>query len=68
MAEEKIIIEIRPDGSISAMADGFKGDLCMNALDELLGKNETFTEIKPSDEFYQEVQIVSTQKTKAGRQ
>ncbi len=68
MAEERIVIEIRPDGSISAKTDGFKGELCMNALDELLGENETLTEIKPNDEFYQEVQVVSTQKTRAGRQ
>ncbi len=67
MGEEKIIIEIGPDGAIKAKADGFKGDLCMNALEELLGKNENFTEVKPNDEFYQEVQVVGTQKTQAGR-
>ena len=56
MAEERIVIEIEADGTIKAKTDGFKGDICLEKLQELLG-NEPFSTVKPSDDFYQEVEV-----------
>ncbi len=51
MGEEKIIIEIDEDGSVEASTSGFKGSVCMNELQEILGKNESFSSIKTTDEY-----------------
>jgi len=67
MSEQRIVIEINPDGSIIAETDGFKGDLCIKALQDILGKDEFFCSIKPSDEFYQETKVVEDTTVKAGR-
>ena len=61
------MIEIDADGSIKAKTDGYKGEICMKALQDLLGKDEFFVSVKPSDEFYQETQVTETNKIKAGR-
>ena len=68
MGEQRIIIEINPDGSIKAKTDGFKGETCMNALQELLGKDEFFCSVKPSDEFYQETKITAINKVEQRRE
>ena len=52
MKEHKITIEINPDGSLSAEADGFTGDACLKDLERLLEELsfETATiERKPED-------------------
>lgn len=67
MGEQRIIIEIGPDGSIKAKTDGFRGDACMTAIQELLGKDEFFASVKPSDEFYQETGIEQTDKIEQRR-
>ena len=36
MKEQKIVIEIGQDGSITADADGFSGDACLKDIDRLL--------------------------------
>ncbi len=36
MKEERIIIEIAPDGRLTADAHGFEGDACMKDLERLL--------------------------------
>ncbi len=36
MKEQRIIIEIGPDGRITADADGFTGNTCLRELDRLL--------------------------------
>ena len=67
MGEQRIIIEINLDGSIKAKTDGFKGETCMAAIQELLGKDEFFASVKPSDEFYQETAIAQTDKVEQRR-
>ena len=67
MGEQRIIIEIAPDGSIKARTEGFKGDVCMDALQDLLGEKETFMSVKPSDEFYQETKVETVQTVKSER-
>lgn len=36
MKEQRIIIDINPDGQLSAEADGFAGDTCLTELARLL--------------------------------
>lgn len=36
MKEERIVIEIGPDGRLTADAHGFEGDACMQDLERLL--------------------------------
>jgi len=36
MKEQRIIIEIDPDGQITAEAEGFTGDACLKDLERLL--------------------------------
>ena len=67
MGEQRIIIEINPDGSIKAKTDGFKGETCMTAIQDLLGKDEFFASVKPSDEFYQETRIEQNDKIEQRR-
>lgn len=67
MSEQRIVVEIGPDGSITAKTDGFKGETCMDALQEILGGSEVFRSVKPTDDFYQETKVAEIQKRKAGR-
>jgi hypothetical protein len=36
MKEQKLVITISPEGKISADAEGFSGDMCINELEKLL--------------------------------
>lgn len=50
MKEERITIEIDAEGRITADAEGFSGDACLRALDQLLealGSGEPRVERKP---------------------
>ncbi|WP_413693098.1 DUF2997 domain-containing protein [Pseudoalteromonas sp. KJ10-2] len=58
MAEEKIILLIDEDGTISAKTAGFKGEACIDALDKLLG-SQSPTLVKKTDEYMQQVTIDS---------
>ena len=59
MAEEKIILLIDEDGTISAKTVGFKGEACIDALDKLLG-SQSPTLVKKTDEYMQQVTIDSS--------
>jgi len=62
MSEQKITIQIDENGQISAKTNGFKGEVCMRALQEILGKKELFADVKPTDDFYaKETSINNTQ-------
>jgi hypothetical protein len=66
MAEEKIILLIDDEGSVSAKTSGFKGDTCLDALDKLL-ESQPITAIKTTDEYAQEVNNVTLTKVKVKR-
>lgn len=53
MPEERITIDIDEDGKITAKTSGFYGNTCMDALIELLDKDDIPMEIKPTDDYYQ---------------
>ena len=67
MSEQRIVIEINPDGSIRAKTDGFVGDICVTALQEILGRDELFSSFKPSDDFFQETRVETIDSVKARR-
>lgn len=54
MPEQRIVITIDEEGSITAKTSGFKGERCIEALDELLDIEGTITSLKKTDEFRQQ--------------
>lgn len=46
MPEQKITLTIDDDGAISAKTSGFKGESCLEALDELLNLNGVVSSVK----------------------
>lgn len=46
MPEQKIVITIDDDGAITAKTAGFKGESCLEALDDLLDLNGAVGEVK----------------------
>lgn len=59
MSEQKITLTIDDDGAITAKTSGFKGESCLEALDELLSLEGVVSSVKKTDEYYQQ----RTQKT-----
>ncbi len=54
MPEQRIVINIDEEGSITAKTSGFKGESCLDALDELLEIEGKITSLKKTDEFRQQ--------------
>lgn len=59
MSEQKITLTIDDDGAITAKTSGFKGESCLEALDELLSLEGVVSSVKKTDEYHQQ----RTQKT-----
>ena len=53
LPEERITIDIDEEGRITAKTSGFYGAACMDALMELLDKDDVPMVIKPTDDYYQ---------------
>ena len=56
MPEQKITLTIDDDGAISAKSCGFKGESCLEALDELLNLEGVVSSVKKTDEYHQQPQ------------
>ncbi len=56
MPEQKITLTIDDEGSISAKTSGFKGESCLEALDELLNLEGVVSSVKKTDEYHQQSQ------------
>ncbi len=54
MPEQKITLTIDDDGAISAKTSGFKGESCLEALDELLDLEGVVSGVKKTDEYHQQ--------------
>lgn len=54
MPEQKITITIDDEGSITAKTSGFKGEACLDALDEILEMEGVVSNAKKTDEYYQQ--------------
>ena len=53
MPEQKITLTIDDDGAITAKTSGFKGESCLEALDELLNLEGVVSNVKKTDEYHQ---------------
>ena len=51
MAEQKITLIIDEEGTISAKTDGFQGEACIDALEELLDAM-TITQVRTTDDYH----------------
>ncbi|MAY00472.1 MAG: hypothetical protein CMI08_14980 [Oceanospirillaceae bacterium] len=54
MPEQKITLTIDDDGAITAKTSGFKGESCLEALDELLNLEGVVSNVKKTDEYHQQ--------------
>lgn len=54
MPEQKITLTIDDDGVITAKTSGFKGESCLEALDELLNLDGIVSSVKKTDEYHQQ--------------
>lgn len=54
MPEQKITLTIDDDGAITAKTSGFKGESCLEALDQLLNLDGVVSNVKKTDEYYQQ--------------
>ena len=57
MAEERITITIDTEGVIQAETEGFKGEVCLSELENLLGDLMEPKKITKTDEYYQTVRV-----------
>ncbi|MBL4796926.1 MAG: DUF2997 domain-containing protein [Oleispira sp.] len=66
MPEQQIVITIDDEGAITAKTSGFKGESCLEALEELLELEGVVSNVKKTDEYRQQqsVQQVRVQKIK----
>lgn len=53
MPEQRIVITIDVDGGMTAKTSGFKGESCLEALDDLLDLTGKVSDVKKTDEFNQ---------------
>jgi len=60
MTEQRIEIIIDESGKISASTEGFKGETCLEKLQDLLGDLAELESHEKSDEWYQEEKITTT--------
>jgi len=66
MAEQKITLIIDEDGAISAKTQGFAGNTCLEALDEIMDE-QAVTSIRKTDEFNHDVVRTVDNKVTQGR-
>ncbi|MBN2693333.1 DUF2997 domain-containing protein [bacterium] len=67
MKEEKIIIVIGEDGSISLETKGITGPICEEKLEEIMsGLEQNVISKKKTDEYYQEDKTISRTTIKRG--
>ena len=63
MEEEKIIVKIDKDGNIVSEVKGVKGPSCVDMVTKLLEGLAEIEDMKKTDEYYQEVNVI--EKTKS---
>jgi|TARA_B110000240_G_C13291558_1_gene364532 hypothetical protein len=54
MPEQQITLTIDEEGAITAKASGFKGEACLEALEEVLGDTAGLIQVKTTDEYHQQ--------------
>ena len=67
MPEQKIVITIDGEGGVTAKTSGFKGESCLEALDDLLDLNGVVCKVKKTDEYRQKQSVLQKQVQKMKR-
>ena len=67
MPEQRIVITIDEEGGLTAKTSGYKGESCLEALDELLNLEGTVTSLKKTDEFHQQQAVQLSRKQEIKR-
>ena len=57
MPEQKIVITIDEEGGFTAKTSGFKGESCLDALDEILELDAGISSLKKTDEYRQKQSV-----------
>jgi hypothetical protein len=57
MPEQRIVITIDDEGGMTAKTSGFKGESCLEALDEILDLDVGVSSIKKTDEYRQQQSV-----------
>lgn len=66
MPEQRVVITIDEEGSIHAKTSGFKGESCLEALDQLLDLDAGVSSLKKTDEYHQQQTIQQSRTQKIG--
>lgn len=64
---EEIIINIDEDGKIEAKTNGFKGKVCLDALDEILEGLEEVSKVEKTSSYYQRINLKQKSYLKVGK-
>lgn len=67
MPEQQVIITIDIEGKVTAKTHGFKGDACLDAVEDLLDQELNVTSIKKTDEYFQNNELASQRTITAKR-
>ena len=67
MPEQRITLIIDEEGAITAKTSGFKGESCLEALDELLDIEGHVSSVKKTDEFHQQQTLFQSNKLEVKR-
>lgn len=68
MPQQKITITIDEDGKIIAKTSGFKGEVCVEALQEILDADELFMSFEKTDEFNAKTSVQAKKTVRQGVQ
>jgi hypothetical protein len=64
MSQEKLVITIRPDGSVHYQTEGFTGQACLNATQSLSSLGPTINEGRTA-EFYRPQKVKDPLKSRS---
>lgn len=67
MPEQQIILTIDDEGKVTAKTHGFKGEACLDAVEELLDQELNVTSIKKTDEYFQQNELAQQRTIMAKR-
>ena len=68
MPQQKITITSDEDGKITAKTTGFKGEVCVEALQEILDADELFMSFEKTDEFNAKTSVQAKKTVRQGVQ
>ncbi len=63
MEEEKIIVKIDKNGNITSEVKGVVGPSCVSKVEELLRDIAEIEDMKKTDEYYMDVEVLQNTKT-----